>query len=405
MLPEDVSLPSLKTLFLDSVYFYNSSYCVLCPLLEELTIHGDCWQLRKCSRTVSSSTLKKLTIMCTNREDFWGITFDTPNLAYLEYSDLIPRDYPFVNLESLVELKLDLYLCAGHSNPTNLLKGLRNVEALELSSNDTSRMIYHFREVIPVFNILFRLSITTHSLGYDWEVLPILLKNSPNLQTLVIKGPLDAEKRKRGRGYVPSCPVKVLKITERRQGKVSSHQRFANGSKIIQVQNPDQSKNASNYIPDKIFVTSWWFAAFIENTNLVASWTDDELVHLKLGKLLFFFLKKPVHIRVLDTRSVIGAAISGIMDQAKDVGKLALKRMDSLQLFKSSISLPKMTPILWSHAVDDKTEVFEAGQAGLSFLQEACELKACPDLGFSISNKELQYLESWIKQRMQSSSS
>ncbi|XP_010448907.1 PREDICTED: carboxylesterase SOBER1-like isoform X2 [Camelina sativa] len=68
----------------------------------------------------------------------------------------------------------------------------------------------------------------------------------------------------------------------------------------------------------------------------------------------------------------------------------------------------KKTPILWSHGIDDKTVLFEAGQAALPFLQQAgvtCEFKAYPDLGHSISNQELQYLESWIKQRMQSSSS
>ncbi|KAJ4899773.1 carboxylesterase [Raphanus sativus] len=66
------------------------------------------------------------------------------------------------------------------------------------------------------------------------------------------------------------------------------------------------------------------------------------------------------------------------------------------------------TPILWSHGIDDKTVLFEAGQAALPFLQQAgvtCEFKAYPDLGHSISNNELQYLESWIKQRMLSSSS
>ncbi|CAN8231013.1 unnamed protein product [Cochlearia groenlandica] len=68
----------------------------------------------------------------------------------------------------------------------------------------------------------------------------------------------------------------------------------------------------------------------------------------------------------------------------------------------------KKTPILWSHGIDDKTVLFEAGQAALPFLQEAgvtCELKAYRDLGHSISNKELQYMESWIKEKMQSSSS
>ncbi|VVB12099.1 unnamed protein product [Arabis nemorensis] len=68
----------------------------------------------------------------------------------------------------------------------------------------------------------------------------------------------------------------------------------------------------------------------------------------------------------------------------------------------------KKTPILWSHGTDDELVLFEAGQAALPFLEEAgvtCEFKSYPGLGHSISNKELQYLESWIKRRLQSSSS
>ncbi|KAL8156867.1 putative carboxylesterase SOBER1-like [Apium graveolens] len=67
----------------------------------------------------------------------------------------------------------------------------------------------------------------------------------------------------------------------------------------------------------------------------------------------------------------------------------------------------KKTPILWSHGMADKTVLFEAGQAGPPFLEQAgmsCEFKAYPGLAHSISNEELRYLESWIKPRMQGSS-
>ncbi|PON91330.1 Phospholipase/carboxylesterase/thioesterase [Trema orientale] len=67
----------------------------------------------------------------------------------------------------------------------------------------------------------------------------------------------------------------------------------------------------------------------------------------------------------------------------------------------------KRTPVLWSHGVDDRTVLFEAGQAGPPFLEKAgvsCEFKAYPGLGHSISSEELKYLESWIKTRLQSSS-
>lgn len=97
--------------------------------------------------------------------------------------------------------------------------------------------------------------------------------------------------------------------------------------------------------------------------------------------------------------------------------------------------LSVQTPILWSHGIDDRTVLFEAGQAGPPFLEKAglsCEfkvtcatssptnhkenlienlkwfihliLKAYPGLGHSISMEELKHLESWIKSRLQSSS-
>lgn len=68
----------------------------------------------------------------------------------------------------------------------------------------------------------------------------------------------------------------------------------------------------------------------------------------------------------------------------------------------------KKTPILWSHGMDDRTVLFEAGQTGPPFLEQAgisCEFKAYPGLGHSISNEELWNLESWIKIRMSCSSS
>ncbi|KAL1201719.1 F-box protein [Cardamine amara subsp. amara] len=215
LVPEDVSLPSLKTLFLSSIRFSNSDYCVLekllsaCPVLEELTILGGGWQVRKHCRTVSSLSLKRLTL---KSNDYWDTTFNTPSLAYLDYSDSIPKAYPFVNLESLVEAKLDLDYDRGYSDPTNLMKGLRNVEVLELSSGYTWETLVCFSEAIPVFSNLIRLSVTVDSTLYNWELLSILLEKSPNLHTLVIKGPLCSDEYERE--YGSSCPVKVLKITE-----------------------------------------------------------------------------------------------------------------------------------------------------------------------------------------------
>lgn len=142
------------------------------------------------------------------------MTFDTPNLAFLEYSDLAARKYPVVNLDSLVEAKLELRVYRNMSNPTNLMIGLRYVEVLELLSVDTWKvkkngffffalvvddcwlvsfflsflqMFCYFGEEIPVFSNLFRLTITVDFPDYDWEFLPMLLAKCPSLHTLVIK--------------------------------------------------------------------------------------------------------------------------------------------------------------------------------------------------------------------------
>lgn len=67
----------------------------------------------------------------------------------------------------------------------------------------------------------------------------------------------------------------------------------------------------------------------------------------------------------------------------------------------------RKTPILWSHGMVDGTVLFGAGQAGPPFLEQAgmsCEFKAYPNLGHSITNEELKFLEAWIKTRLKSSS-
>lgn len=50
------------------------------------------------------------------------------------------------------------------------------------------QIFYSFRDAIPVFEKLSRLSIVTDQLGSScWKLVPLLIKNSPNLKTLVIK--------------------------------------------------------------------------------------------------------------------------------------------------------------------------------------------------------------------------
>lgn len=115
LLPKNALLPSLKTLILDSVKFYDRCGCEFqkllsaCPVLVELVMRNLEW-----SRGVSSPNLERLTI---NQRYLVEHNLDTPSLIYLDYNAYVPELYPIVNLDSLVEAKLDLVFTIT-SDPT-----------------------------------------------------------------------------------------------------------------------------------------------------------------------------------------------------------------------------------------------------------------------------------------------
>ncbi|KAH0942951.1 hypothetical protein HID58_002588, partial [Brassica napus] len=235
MVPENAYLPSLKTLFLVHVRFSGCEFEALlsaCPVLEELTLLGCPWDPKQCL-TISCTTLERLTLSCKGTIACslpWSFSFDTPRLAYLNYRGYIGDEYPIVNLHSLVEAKLSLEFrgSPNESNPMNLINGLRNVEVLDLSSLETSKLLFSFSELIPLFEKLSRVSIATEvqHACWSWKFLPLLLKKSPNLKTLVIKGPLHfydeyGEESEpliceclSEYSFLSSCHVKILEIID-----------------------------------------------------------------------------------------------------------------------------------------------------------------------------------------------
>lgn len=80
-----------------------------CHVLEELVlknVYSDIW-----NRSVSSNTLKRLTLWCIqNNKNPDCVSFDTPNLDFLKYSDYVAVKYPKVNFGSLVEASIDLVM-------------------------------------------------------------------------------------------------------------------------------------------------------------------------------------------------------------------------------------------------------------------------------------------------------
>ncbi|CAL9234886.1 unnamed protein product [Arabidopsis halleri] len=201
--PGGVFFPALKSLSLVSVEFTNAElyqdFISGCPVLEELFLHYD--NETRCPAwkgLVSSPSIKRLNIY----HNLPGLhirlgCFQTPSLVYLDYSNYVVGKYA-VDLGSLEEARLNIRLIdenEGESDEeedeifgdvTDLVKGISNVKTLHLSSN--SLEVFHFCcKSMPVFHNLVTLSFESDK-EISWQVVPLLLNKSPNLETLVIKG-------------------------------------------------------------------------------------------------------------------------------------------------------------------------------------------------------------------------
>ncbi|KAF8085191.1 hypothetical protein N665_0676s0005 [Sinapis alba] len=208
---KEVSLPKLKTLHMNDVSFADESGAAFaklvsgCHALEELVMVKMTWDFcGSCS--VSNPTLKRLTIYCEyNYENPDSVSLDTPNLVYLELTDTVAAKYSKVNLDSLVEASVGIRMTSAQvfrgrdlvnrhygyklskvGDVAEFLTGISNVKILYLSSQALEVLTFCCK-AIPVFNNLIHLTIETDQ-DVDWESLPNLLKNCPNLETLVFEG-------------------------------------------------------------------------------------------------------------------------------------------------------------------------------------------------------------------------
>lgn len=243
-----VLLPSLKSLRLDMVGlgaegqgFHNLLRG--CPVIEELEMKDLAWFTWP-SSSVSSKTLKTLSICW----DIYGaederprrpasVFFATPNLEYLDYNDDIAGGYGALDFTSLVEAEVRLHLrveqdededelenAVEDADASGFMSAICNVKKLFLHA-DTLQVLAFACPAIPPFPNLTELTIESHQDQLsDWDALPVLLNNCPQLHTLVFMGLTHQAKNTCGNvcrcegGMVPqhSCleasPARVLKI-------------------------------------------------------------------------------------------------------------------------------------------------------------------------------------------------
>ncbi|ESQ44061.1 hypothetical protein EUTSA_v10005988mg [Eutrema salsugineum] len=191
-LPSYVLLPSLKFLFIDSVYFQYGDLCGVllagCPVLEELSVHHK--GSLPMPHTISSPSVKRLSVDYDSLDldgcDFMSL--DLPKLVYLDYSHFALAEYRQVNLEHLVEAKMDLHPTDMVKTPdvTDLILGIRNVEILHLSPVSADVIYSYCRYKLPVFDNLVNLSLGIRN-KRGWKLLAYLLKQAPKLETLIVQ--------------------------------------------------------------------------------------------------------------------------------------------------------------------------------------------------------------------------
>ncbi|CDY62063.1 BnaC06g43340D [Brassica napus] len=144
-------------------------------------------------------TIKRITMHRQNVKGIRSLEFYTPNLVYLDCSDrLVWYNYISANcLDTLLEARLDL-LSQQHPSPfetqthPKLISLICNVQILHLSSNTVEFMLLGFDHWgsnggFPLFGNLVKLSFECKTKKGS-KVLWSLIKNSPKLETLILKG-------------------------------------------------------------------------------------------------------------------------------------------------------------------------------------------------------------------------
>ncbi|XP_024042987.1 putative F-box protein At3g44060 [Citrus clementina] len=189
-----------------------------CPSLEELSVtcelHDD---TPPPNLIISSATLKTCKLIVRSedmlfREVDYMLTITAPKLESLEiYSDLL-GSFVMHDLHSLKKVKLDImhaeWAQVDPYRAIQLLAGINSCKYLHLSAGIMSAVDHACDSCFPSFSQLNYIEMGVGPIR--WRVLPIVLRSSPNLESLVLHkfGWLESD------FDVPHCLVHTVKNIE-----------------------------------------------------------------------------------------------------------------------------------------------------------------------------------------------
>ncbi|CAL9247960.1 unnamed protein product [Arabidopsis halleri] len=165
ILPTVISLPALKVLFLDSIWFEFPQFVMFltaCPALEDLTIYQKPHSVGM-PYDISSKSIKRLSVTytCLFFADYHMKLFNAPSVVDLYYSGYVRHRYPNIHLDSLAKATLDIhFLDDNAADVTELLSGICNVRTLHLTSSSVEVILLCCKGEIPVFENLISLEFS-----------------------------------------------------------------------------------------------------------------------------------------------------------------------------------------------------------------------------------------------------
>ncbi|CAA7061919.1 unnamed protein product [Microthlaspi erraticum] len=226
---ESLSLPCLKTMYLEDVVFPSDAAAetlISCsPVLEvlkiSLSIYDVVVALRVCSQSLKNFTLKRAD-PDRRVKGAHSVVIDTPRLEYLSLMEYQSKSFKMISMSDSVKVDIDVNLkpmwheLSERNIIHSLLDNFSRVGDLTISWQ-TLKIIYTLIRMnpLPKFHDLTRLRATMCSEA-ALELLPIVLESCPKLKhlTLELVGDNTVAVRTRLPTVVPRCLVSSLESVE-----------------------------------------------------------------------------------------------------------------------------------------------------------------------------------------------